>query len=591
MQSFDPKAPRPYAVEYVANPSQDELRRLALDHTPAVLRTAHGNLDKISRNKSRVAQYTYVISDDPDAGRKLSAKTIDSAAAADLIRRQREYIEDRGRLIQIDGYLGLGERAAKVQWLYTLEGANIAGMQQVLAFPVDAVEGAGAPPRAPEFRVIYTPGLFAEGMPGRQALLVDLERYVTYIIGPDYFGESKKSALRMLCDRVYRQGGLVLHAGAKAIHTDGKAVAMAIMGLSGTGKTTTTFSKQGDLAQPIQDDMISLWPGGEVTITENGCFAKTAGLSPETEPVIYHGTLDPSAWVENVYVDADGRYDFSKGVLAPDEVRRLREVLVLTGASEANVDAYVRGDVKLEDVLDAHGVPKDGWDFVAWTQNGRSIIPMAAIQDAADLRNVPPVKFMGVLNRDEGPDAATPGIVRFTSPEQAAGYFMLGETTKTSAAGKERGKTRSPFTQPFFPLAHGLQARRFGELAATMPDVSMWMMNTGYVGGDARDVERGKALKVKIRHSSAMLEGLMSDRVVWMRDPDFGYEVVDARAPENAWLLERVPREVLQPRAFYEKEGRLAEYRAWVDKMKAERRAFLEKYDVDPAIVAAVVGT
>lgn len=121
MQSFDPKAPRPYAVEYVANPSQDELRRLALDHTPAVLRTAHGNLDKISRNKSRVAQYTYVISDDPDAGRKLSAKTIDSAAAADLIRRQREYIEDRGRLIQIDGYLGLGERAAKVQWLYTLE--------------------------------------------------------------------------------------------------------------------------------------------------------------------------------------------------------------------------------------------------------------------------------------------------------------------------------------------------------------------------------------------------------------------------------------------------------------------------------------
>lgn len=590
MQSFDPKAPRPYAVEYVANPSQDELRRLALDHTPAVLRTAHGNLDKISRNKSRVAQYTYVISDDPDAGRKLSAKTIDSAAAADLIRRQREYIEDRGRLIQIDGYLGLGERAAKVQWLYTLEGANIAGMQQVLAFPVDAVEGAGAPPRAPEFRVIYTPGLFAEGMPGRQALLVDLERYVTYIIGPDYFGESKKSALRMLCDRVYRQGGLVLHAGAKAIHTDGKVVAMAIMGLSGTGKTTTTFSKQGDLAQPIQDDMISLWPGGEVTITENGCFAKTAGLSPETEPVIYHGTLDPSAWVENVYVDADGRYDFSKGILAPGEVGRLRDVLVLTGASEANVDAYVRGDVKLEDVLDAHGVPEDGWDFVAWTQNGRSIIPMAAIQDAADLRNVPPVKFMGVLNRDEGPDAATPGIVRFTSPEQAAGYFMLGETTKTSAAGKERGKTRSPFTQPFFPLAHGLQARRFGELAATMPDVSMWMMNTGYVGGDARDVERGKALKVKIRHSSAMLEGLMSDRVVWMRDPDFGYEVVDARAPENAWLLERVPREVLQPRAFYEKEGRLAEYRGWVDKMKAERRAFLEKYDVDPAIVAAVVG-
>jgi len=590
MTSFDPKAPNPYVAKIIANPSQAQLRDLAERHTPCVLRTAHGNLDKISRNKSRMAQYTYVVSDEPDAARKYSAKVLDRATAQVQIERQRRYIEHQGTLVQIDGYLGLGERAARVQWLYTLEGANIAGMQQVLAFPVEAVEGRGHPPRPPEFRVVYTPGLYAEGMPGDQAIIADLDNGITYIIGPDYFGESKKSALRMLCARVYRQGGLVLHAGAKAVHTDGKSVAMAILGLSGTGKTTTTFSKQGDLAQPIQDDMISLWPGGAVTITENGCFAKTAGLTPETEPVIYHGTLDPSAWVENVFVRSDGTYDFSKGALDVEEVRRYRDILVETGATAANVDAFVRGEVKVEDVVDSNGVPRDGWDFVVWTGNGRSIIPMSAIQDAADLTRVPEVRYLGVLNRDEGPDAATPGIVRFAGPAQAAGYFMLGETTKTSAAGKERGKTRSPFTQPFFPLAHGLQARRFSELAETMPGSTMWLMNTGYVGGDGRDVAAGRALKVKIKHSSAMLEAMLSGRAAWKKDPDFGYEVVDVDHPGSAWLVERVPREILNPRLFYAQAGRLADYDGWVVKMKAERRAFLEKFEVDPAIVEAVCG-
>ena len=136
---------------------------------------------------------------------------------------------------------------------------------------------------------------------------------------------------------------------------------------------------------------------------------------------------------------------------------------------------------------------------------------MSSIPDAADLHNIPQVKSMGILNRDEGYDAAMPGIVRFTSPEQAAGYFMLGETSKTSAAGKERGKTRSPFTQPFFPAKHGLQAKRFAELAATMPGVTMWLMNTGYIGGEANDAKENKALNIKIRHSSAMLEAVLSE--------------------------------------------------------------------------------
>lgn len=584
-----PADPRPFDVEYIENPSQAELRALALEHTPCVQKTIVGSINKITRNKARMAQYTYII----DTEDRWSHQIIDPAKARELIERQKKYIEDKGKLIAIDGYSGLGAGAFGTTWLYTLEGANIAGMQQVLAFPRSAVENEKQQkqPFEPTFRLFYTPDLFLDDMPGRQAIIVDMDNWTTHVMGADYFGESKKGVLRMLNHYIYGKGGLVLHAGAKAVTSkNGQKVTMTIMGLSGTGKTTTTFSKQGDLTEPIQDDMVSLWPQGALSITENGCFAKTDGLSPETEPVLYEATIGPDAWIENVFLEANGSFHFTKGALSIEDVKRLRDILIKTGAIEKNVDKYISGEVKIDDVVDSHGIPADGWDFVMWTQNGRSIVPLSSIPDAADLHDIPQVKSMGILNRDEGYDAATPGIIRFSSPEQAAGYFMLGETSKTSAAGKERGKTRSPFTQPFFPAKHGLQAKRFAELAATMPGVTMWLMNTGYIGGEANDVKEGKAINIKIRHSSAMLEALLSEKIKWKKDPDFGYEIVDVDAPENADLVEKVPPEILEPRRFYEARNRSDDYQQWVRHMKEARAEFLRKFEVAPSIVEATVG-
>ncbi len=580
-----------FNVKKLVNPSQEELRKLALENSHPIIKTAYGNLDKITRLKARKAEFTYIIAPESDA-HLYSSKVISHEKAQELIERQRRYIEEKGVLIEIQGYLGLGEKAVPVVWYYTLEGANLAGMQQVLAFPRHMVETPEQlkEPFKPAITVVHTPGLILDDMPGRLAIVVDLENYITYVMGSDYFGESKKGALRMLNDYVYQRGGLVFHAGAKAVQIGGKRVTMAIMGLSGTGKTTTTFSKQGELTQPIQDDMIALWPDGSISITENGCFAKTFGLTEESEPTLYNGTIHPNAWVENVYVNPDGTFDFSKTILSPEEVERLKDILIATGAPPENVEAYIRGEVKAEDVVDPrYLVPKDGWDFVVWTQNGRSIIPLAIIKDAADLFNIPPLKFIGILNRDEGSDAATPGIIKFASPAQAAGYFLLGETSKTSAAGKERGKTRSPFTNPFFPRRFSLQADRYLELTRNMHDLVPWMMNTGYVGGDALDEKEGRALKVKIRHSSTMLEFMLRDAIKWTKDPDFGYYIVDINAPENAKLMEKVPPEILCPKLLYEKQGRLNEYRAWVQRMKKERKEFLESLGASPEIIKAVV--
>ena len=577
----------PYDVELLANPSQEQLRQLALEHTPFCKKTALGNINKVARNKSRMAEFTYVIDREGDPTR-FSHKTIEEAPAQSLIDAQTEYIKSKGKLIVIEAYVGLGPLAVPVQWLYTVEGANIAGMQQVLSFPREDVETKEqlAKPFQPAFRLVYTPD-FQPDMPGKQAIVADLDEFRTHIMGPDYFGESKKGALRMLAALIYRNGGLLMHSGAKAVRHGSETQTMAILGLSGTGKTTTTFSKQGDEVEPIQDDMIASWDSGQISITENGCFAKTDGLTEDAEPVIYRGTVHPSAWLENVYVDAKGQPDFAKGVLSAQQCKDLRDVLLGTGAPQENLDAYIAGEVSADEVVEG-GLPKDGWDFVVWTQNGRSIIPMSAIENSADLANVANLRSLGILNRDEGRDAATPGIVRFTKPKQAAAYFMLGETSKTSAAGKDRGRTRSPFTQPFFPLAHSLQADRFSELAATFGSTTMWLMNTGFVGGGKPEVEAGDALKVKIPHSSAMLEALISETIKWTQDPDFGYDVVDVDAEENKELVSKVPVEILQPRRFFEAKQRMDEYEAWAKQMKEERQAFLRKHDVDAEIVDSV---
>ncbi len=575
----------PFDVHYITNPSQEDLRKLAVEHTLACWETKYGGINKISRNKARFAKYTYLVAPDEEA-HLYSGQTIPPEKAKEYIQRVWDFVHLKGKLIEVQAYYGLGEHTFPIQWFYTMQGANVAGMQQTLSFSREEVETPEqlAEPYKPVIRLVYCPDLPATGMPGDMAMIVDLANYTTYVLGADYFGESKKGALRMLNEYVYQQGGLVLHAGAKAVTVGDKRLTMTILGLSGTGKTTTTFSKQGELTQPIQDDMVCVWPGGTVSITENGAFAKTYGLTHENEPIIWDGTLSPTAWVENSYLDAEGNYDFSKQPLSREDIKRLREELAMTGAPMANVDAYIRGEVALEDHVDENMITEDGWDFLVWTQNGRSIFPLSAIPGVPDLNTIPPMLSMGMLDRDEGPDAAFPGIIRFKDLEQAAAYFMLGETTKTSAAGKDRGRIRSPFTQPFFPRAMGLQAVRFAELAEDIPDLVTWMMNTGWVGGDAHDVEQGTALKVKIKHSSAMLEGMLREEIVWKEDPDFGYLIVDIDHPDNAPLLEKVPKEILNPITLFQEQGRMDVYRAWVTMMLTQRKEFLQGLHVADSI-------
>ena len=378
----------------------------------------------------------------------------------------------------------------------------------------------------PRLTIIYTPNLEMKGYPADRLIAVDLENGITRVFNSDYFGESKKGGLRMWNQIVYDRGGLALHAGCKVIPVGDRNRVGLIIGLSGTGKTTTTFTKQNN-SSPVQDDFVALMPAGKIYATENGCFAKTFGLNEKDEPTIYHAVTSPSAYLENVSQNEKGELDF--------------------------------------------------YD-TSYTQNGRAVVRMQDIAGMMDARAIKSADFLLILNRN---DNIIPGVAKLNR-QQASAYFMLGETRGTSAGGAaEAGKfLRVPGTNPFFPLKHALQGNRFFELLESSP-MDVYLLNTGRVGGGDQD-ERSK--KVRIHHSSAIVKGIAEGSIEWEEDADFGY-LGRSRIPG----LDREDDEILQPRKLYERQGRMEEYRQTVERLKNERREYMKKWEgLNPEIARAV---
>jgi phosphoenolpyruvate carboxykinase (ATP) len=497
------------------NPAPARLRELT-GQMPNSQPTEFGNVVVKARVDARSTRSTFVVDDSTNATRQ----TITRAQYDQVAARQDAYLRGAA-VVVVDGYIG-SDPAFRTRARLVMEAANanVAGMQQQLYYP----PGDDYDPQAwsPDTTVVYTPGLAAPGYPDDRVIAVDLRDNVTRVLNSDYFGESKKGGLRMWNDIVYRRGGLALHAGCKVIPVGGTPTTVLIVGLSGTGKTTTTFTTQLG-SRPAQDDFVALMPGGRVYTTENGCFAKTFGLDPRYEPAIYHATTQPDAYLENVSVDAAGKVDFFD---------------------------------------------------TSYTRNGRTTWPFSYV-DPWPGNEVPPADFLLILNRNEN---IVPGVARLDRT-QAAAYFMLGETTGTSAGGQdEEGKfLRVPGTNPFFPRDMADMGNRMLELLDTKP-MQVFVLNTGRIGG--KDETASK--KVTIPNSSAMVEAIVSGTIEWVPDPDFGYEIAQTvRGIDDL--------EILQPRRLYERQERLAEYAATVARIKQERRDYLASFPgLDESIVKSI---
>ncbi|REK22011.1 MAG: phosphoenolpyruvate carboxykinase [Actinobacteria bacterium] len=466
-----PNLPSARSVE--RSPDNDRFRALAEERMSRLVETEFGNLNYTALVTARLKNSTFFVSDE-----EISQNRISRDEAAQWAKKQDEYIADR-EMILVEGYIGPDpDFRTGCRLFIEATQPNIAAMQSQLYFPKDG-------DWSPEFTVIYTPGLAAPGKPDDRLITVDLENWTTRVFGSDYFGESKMGGLRMWNKLVYDRGGLALHAGLKVFPAgstrSGQEESMLVIGLSGTGKTTTTFRQQAG-SLPVQDDFVALMPGGQVHTTEAGCFAKTYGLDPDDEPTIYGGTTRPDAWLENVSVDANGRVDFFD---------------------------------------------------TSYTANGRSTFPLANIRHR-DPRDVPQASYLLILNRS---DHMIPAVAKLHR-SQIPAYFMLGETKGTSAGGlAEAGKSlRVPGTNPFFFENDALQGNRLLALLATMPDLDAYVLNTGRVGG-----EGDGSKKVRIQDSAAIVQGIVEGSIDWTEDPDFGYQVA-ASVPgvEDQELLQPV---------------------------------------------------
>ncbi len=496
------------------NPSPEQLRAYS-EAQPTASVTEFDNVNITAQVTARSKNSTFIVADDP-AGH--SDPTITRAEYERLAGEQDRHFEDI-HVIVLDGYIGdHADARVAVRLVVDKRNANLAAMQQLLFFPPDAGF-------EPEFHVLYTPHLAAPGYPDDRIIAVDLEAGVTRVLNSDYFGESKMGGLRMWDALQYRKGGLAMHSGLKVAMVDGGEPRVGlVVGLSGTGKTTTTFSRPG-VDRPVQDDFVALFPGGTVYGTEDGTYAKTHGLTPEREPAIWAGVTAADSYLENIAQDPDGRLDF---------------------------------------------FDRDH------TENGRAIISARHIPGFLPPAEVGAADFMLILNRNEN---IIPAVAKLTT-DQAAAYFMLGETQGTSAGGKaEAGKfLRVPGTNPFFAYRHEWQANRLHEILQSC-ELDVYLLNTGRVGGPAGD-ERSK--KVEPGQSAAIVAGIADGSIDWATDADFGYAVA-AAVPG----VDDV--EVLQPRRLYERQGRIDEYKRLVDNLTADRRRHLTGYpDLHPEITAAV---
>ncbi|HEX6399007.1 MAG TPA: phosphoenolpyruvate carboxykinase (ATP), partial [Actinomycetota bacterium] len=245
----------------------------------------------------------------------------------------------------------------------------------------------------------------------------------------------------------------------------------------------------------------------------------------EFEPSIYGAVVKPTSYLENVYQDGSGSVNFFEQ---------------------------------------------------SYTQNGRAVFEMHDLLAHEDAQNVGPVDYLLILNRNEN---IIPAVARLTQ-EQAAAYFMLGETTGTSAGGAaEEGKfLRVPGTNPFFPLPHGLQGNRLLELLETHP-IETYLLNTGRVGGKE---EHDGSKNVMIPHTSACVKAIAERSIVFDEDPDFGYQIASS-----------VPgfddEELLRPVELYARQGRADEYREIVERLTQERVEHLQRFsELSEDIIKAV---
>jgi phosphoenolpyruvate carboxykinase (ATP) len=351
-------------------------------------------------------------------------------------------------------------------------------------------------------------------------IMVKPEEGVTFVLGSDYTGELKKANLRLSMYRTKQRGGLGLHAGSKVIRVVGKDGKLKekgalLFGLSATGKTTLTchhhwldaLRREGVAIR--QDDVVLMRKDSSCLGTEKNFYIKTDGLEPENQPVLYEAAMSGKALFENVKLLPDGTFDF--------------------------FDSSI-------------------------TTNGRAVVlrrEMRHTEPDIDLERANLILFITRRN------TIVPPVARL-SREQGAAFFMLGESIGSSASDVDPGKSRRVVgTNPFIIGPRHEEGNRFYEILKANPHTDCYLLNTGKVGEGGE----GGGEKITVHDSATIIKEIARGAMVWRKDPDWGYEVLDS-CPE-------VDVSKFHPEKHYTKER----YAELTEGLRKERREWLARFE------------
>jgi phosphoenolpyruvate carboxykinase (ATP) len=363
---------------------------------------------------------------------------------------------------------------------------------------------------SPEWHIVCAPYFLADaeldGTRQSNYAIINFTEKMIIIGGTGYTGEIKKGIFSVLNYVLpHEKDVLSMHCSANVGEDGDTAI---FFGLSGTGKTTLSSDPNRRL---IGDDEHGWANNGSVFNFEGGCYAKTINLSAENEPQIYEA-IKFGAILENI--------GFHPGTATPN-------------FEDDSITQNTRVSYPI-DHIDNIMVPSKG-------KNPKNIFFLTC--DA-----------FGVL----------PPISKLT-PGQAMYHFISGYTAKV--AGTEAGITEPQtvfsacFGAPFLPLHPTKYAEMLGKKMEES-DVNVWLVNTGWSGG-----EYGTGDRIKLKFTRAMITAALKGELEgqdFITDDIFGLNM-PASCPE-------VPDEILNPKNTW------SDKQAFDNKANELARSFIKNF-------------
>lgn len=337
--------------------------------------------------------------------------------------------------------------------------------------------------------IINAPGFMADpkidGTRQHNFAIINFTKKTILIGGTGYTGEIKKSIFAVLNYILpHEKKVLSMHCSAN-IGKDGDTA--IFFGLSGTGKTTLSADPNRKL---IGDDEHG-WADNSVFNFEGGCYAKCVDLTAEKEPQIFNA--------------------------------------IKFGSLLENINYY-------------EGTTTVNYADISRTENTRVSYPATYIDNAVTpaVGDIP--KNIFFLTCDAF--GVLPPISKL-SGAQAMYHFISGYTAKV--AGTEMGITEPTttfsacFGKAFLPLHPTKYAELLGEKLKKHPNVNVWLLNTGWVGGSY-----GVGSRIKLSYTRALITAALNgelDNVEYGVTPYFGLKFPkacpgvpsDILEPKNAW--------------------------------------------------------